>query len=244
MKALLLALLFLNLAFFAYTRLVGPADAPVAAEAGAPIPSIALVSETTAATAPATTCISIGPFTSELASTHAKDALGARSRVRVAAVEGPVSYWVAMPTKTLQDAARIAIRLRAVGVKDVDAVPPDVGSTGASVSLGLFTERDRAERRVANLTPFAINAKVIEQHHSTTTWWVDEDVAPGAAPPDRAALAKLAGEAGPIDQVSCPAAQNAPPASATPAPSPNGKQVPANQPSPHPGDAKLPATPA
>ena len=254
MKLLLFALLFLNVVFFGFTQLVGSAHVPAAADGGPPVPRIALVSEVAAT---ATHCVSIGPFTSEAAAAHAQDAAGARARVRVAEVAGPVSYWVAMPTKTLQDAARIVIRLRAVGVKDVDAVPPEVGATGASVSLGLYTERDRAERRVANLKPFAVNAKVIEQHHTSTSWWIDEDLPPGAAAPDRAALANLAGETGPVDQVHCPAPGTTAPPAAMPAPDaapaataaagapePVERPVPANQPSPHPSEAKLPATPA
>ena len=210
MRALLLALLFLNLAYLGYSRLGGDAgEAGAPADAGPPVPRLTLVGE--GAPNPAH-CSTVGPFTTQAGAQRAAAwLLGAHygSRLRSADAPGPSSYWVAITTKTTQDATKIGIRLRAAGVTDLVIMPPEAGGTDAIVSLGIYTERDRAEKRVTDLRRYAVVPKVIEQPHSLTTWWLDVEIATGEASPEVAGIAKASGESGSLRTAACAAAPTA-----------------------------------
>ena len=219
MRALLLTLLFLNLAYFGYTRLAGEANEPAGAtDAGPPVPRLALVGE--GAPAPAR-CSTVGPFTTQVGAQRAATWLtGAHlgTRLHAADAPGPASYWVAVTTKTLQDATKIGLRLRAAGVADLVIMPPEAGGTDAIVSLGIYSERERAEHRVADLRHYAVSPAIIEQPHTVTTWWLDVQIAASEKSPDVNAIAQAAGEAGSLRMVSCPVTPA--PAAATGAVSP------------------------
>lgn len=206
MKALLMTLLFLNLAYFGYARLGGDAgEAKEPADAGTPVPRLTLVSEGTPSAAH---CSTVGPFSTQaVAQRAAAWLLGAHfgSRLRSADAPAPSSYWVAITTKTLQDATKIGLRLRAAGVTDLVIMPPESGATDAIVSLGIYSERDRAEKRIADLRRYAVAPKVIEQPHTVTTWWLDVDIATGVASPEVAGIAKAAGEPGSLRTSECTA---------------------------------------
>ena len=219
MRALLLTLLFLNLAYFGYTRLAGEANEPAGAtESGPPVPRLALVGE--GAPAPAR-CSTVGPFTTQVGAQRAATWLtGAHlgTRLHAADAPGPASYWVAVTTKTLQDATKIGLRLRAAGVADLVIMPPEAGGTDAIVSLGIYSERERAEHRVTDLRRYAVLPAIIEQPHTVTTWWLDVQIAASEKSPDVNAIAQAAGEAGSLRMVSCPVTPA--PAAATGAVSP------------------------
>lgn len=223
MRALLLTLLFLNLAYFGYSRLGGDAgEAKEPADGGAPVPRLTLVGEGAPSAAH---CSTVGPFTTQaVAQRAAAWLLSSRysSRLRSADAPGPSSYWVAITTKTLQDATKIGLRLRAAGVTDLVIMPPESGATDAIVSLGIYSERDHAEKRIADLRRYAVTPKVIEQPHTITTWWLDVDIATGEASPEVAGIAKVAGESGSLHTSECAAAPAAPapvtPAMTMPAP--------------------------
>jgi hypothetical protein len=246
MRALLLVLLLANLTIFAYTRLNGDANAPVPGDADSttPVPRLALVGEGAPSAA---RCATIGPFSTQAgAQRGAAWLLGAHhgSRLHSADAPGPSSYWVAIKTKTLQDATRIGLRLRAAGVTDLVITPPEAGGTEAIVSLGIFSDRDRADRRVLDLRRYAVTPVIIEQPHLVTTWWLDVQTASGESTPDVGALGKAAGEAGSLRAAACPAA-------ATPAPTTTGAPAATgdaagqpNAPAPAAAAAKPPGKPA
>jgi hypothetical protein len=237
-KRVLLVLLLLNLAFFGYVRFVGePAPAPGAAEPPTAIPRLALLSELKAPSGPS--CLSIGPFAEHALAVQAGSWLrGTRhvSRERSAEVEGPPTYWVVLATKTLQEAARISMRLKAANVSDVEITPPGANQTAATVSLGVYSERERAQRRVTELRSLGVNAPIVEQQHKLTQWWLDVPQRAGDAPLDADALHKALPAAATVTVTPCPAP---PPAGSPPAPTPA-----AEPPSPGPAPAKLPGAPA
>jgi hypothetical protein len=246
MKRLLFLLLFANLAFFAYTRLVRDAGETPAADAAPAVPRLLLASE---AQQLPVRCVSVGPFTSEAGAMKARDLAGGRARVRSLESPGTTAYWVMLPAKTLQDATRIVLRLRAGGVTDLEPMPPDAAGGNAAVSLGLFTERDRAERRASSLVKYAVAPEIVEQRHATTSYWLDAYLPPGAPAPDRTALARAAGEGAALESVDCPAtpAPAAPAAPPPAAPAPGAAPAvpaPANPSAPPAADAKIPGTPA
>lgn len=228
MKQLVLALVFLNLAFYAWARLVGePSRAPPPVDPGPPIPRLRLASELGAAAA-TRRCTSVGPFADQAVAERAVLWLrGERRepRLRTTRKDAGTGFWVMLDTPTLQQAARVSLRLKAAGVADVDVMPPAADATRAVVSLGHYADRARAERRVTELRRYAVNPQVVEQARSVANWWVDVDLASAAPPLDVAAIERAAPGARGLVAETCPAV-------APPATTPTGSmpQAPANAP--------------
>ena len=236
MKRVLLALLFLNLAFFGYARFASE-QAPTAgpADGQPPIPRLALLSELKAPSGPS--CLSVGPFAERAIAEQAGNWLRSAhhvSRERSVEVDGPTTYWVALTMKTLQEAARVAMRLKAAGVADVEVTPPAANQTDATVSLGVYSERERAERRVTDLRALGVNAPIVEQRHKVTQWWLDVPQRAGDPPLEAGALHKAVPASASAAIGPCPAPAGSPPA-APAAPETS---------SPGPAPAKLPGAPA
>jgi hypothetical protein len=235
-RRLLLALLLLNIAFFGYTRFAAE-QAPGTAEAPAPIPRLVLLSELKMPPGPS--CLSVGPFSDRGVAEQVGGWLrGAHhlSRARSVEVDGPPTYWVALTTKTLQQAARISMRLKAAGLSDIEVTPPGTNQTAATVSLGVYSERARAERRVSDLRALAVNASITEQQHKVMQWWLDVPQRAGDPPLDPGALHKAVPAAAGAAVTPCPApapAGSPPPPAAVP-----------DQSSPGPAPARLPGAPA
>lgn len=220
MRALLLALLLLNLAYFGYTRLADTgADQAAAPEVSAPVPRLNLVGENVPLPP---RCATIGPFSAQATAERAAAWLTAAhygSHLRSADSPGAPSYWVTITTKTLQEATKIGLRLKAAGVTDVVTMPPEAGATDAAVSLGIYSERDRADKRLNDLRRYAVTPRIVEQPHSVTTWWLDVDVGTGAPLPDLPAVAKAGGDLNTLRLTDCAVAAAAtatPAAAATP----------------------------
>lgn len=241
MRALLLVLAFANLAFLAWAQLIGePARRVVPPDPSAPIPRLQLASEAGAAR-PAPRCTSIGPFADQAVAERAVLWLrGERRepRLRTTRREAGTGYWVMIDTPTMQQAARVSMRLRAAGVADVEVLPPAADATRAVVSLGIYGDRANADRRVEELRRYAVNPQVVEQPRIESTWWIDVDVATGAGPVDVGALERavegargLVGETCPI----LPPPGEAPAAGPASAPSTPGA-APAASPAPTAAD--------
>jgi hypothetical protein len=242
MKRLLIALVLLNVVLFGYARLVGEPGPALPAAEPPPIARLALLSELKAPPGPS--CLSLGPFAEHGLATQAGSWLRGThhvSRERSAEADGSPTYWVALTTSTLQQAARIAMRLKAANVSDVEVTPPGANQTDATVSFGIFSERDRAERRLTELRKLGVNAAIREQQHKVTQWWLDVPQRAGDPPLDVGALHKAvpgatAAALGPCPATATPAA---PPAASPPAP-----PAAADPSSPGPAPAKLPGAPA
>lgn len=224
MRALLLVLLFANLAFFAWTQLIGePSRRPPPPDPGPPIARLQLAAEAGTAR-PATRCTAIGPFGDQAVAERAVLWLrGERRepRLRTTIRNAGTGYWVMIDTPTMQQAARVSLGLRAAGVADVEVLPPAAEATRAVVSLGIYSDRANADRRVEELRRYAVSPQVVEQPRAETAWWIDVDVAPGAKPIDVGALERgvdgargLVGETCPVAP---PAGGTGSPAATTPA---------------------------
>ncbi|MFO0449121.1 MAG: hypothetical protein ACK52I_10770 [Pseudomonadota bacterium] len=237
MKALVLALLFANLAFLAYVHFVGlPAREAAVPPPGPPIPRLQLAAEVPALGAGR--CLSIGPFGAEADAQRAL--LWLRSsrlepRLRSARREDGTAYWVSLETPTLQQATRVATRLRTAGVADVEVLPPAADAASAVVSLGLYSERERAERRLDELRAFAVAPTIAEQARAVVTWWIDVERPPGGRALDVKALVAAVPEARGSSVEDCP-----PVAPPTAAPA----EAPAMPPVGTPADAAVARPPA
>jgi hypothetical protein len=203
MRLLVALLLFANIAWYAWTHWVqrpGPAPAAATRPVG---PQLVLAREAPPAPAPEATarpgasCLSLGPFTDLTDAARAATLLReSELEPRQRTSEGIVwkGYWVALdglPDRAAADG--VIERLRRFGIGDAYAMPGD--GNRITISLGLFSERQRALRRMDDVKALGLEPRVSERERGGTVYWIDVDVEPPATLPD---AARLHGEGGRI----------------------------------------------
>jgi hypothetical protein len=191
-RALIVLLLLANIAFLAWSRWIAePLRSPVTPAVNAP--RLVLASEAPAAAAPQavvldpdTRCVSVGPFLdlteAARASTRLRE-LGFEPRQRVS--EGTVwsGYWVALERLEGREAAEEVVeRLRRFGVTDAYIMPGS--EDGVTVSLGLFSERQRALRRLDEVRALGYAPAVAERQRTGNVYWIDVSILSAAELPD------------------------------------------------------------
>ena len=234
MRALLLSLLLANALFLAWATWID-APAPAAANAGASLPELQVLSaadatpsdatSTTlhpaagdAAPAPAavtTRCSTFGPLPDADASRAVQVALEARKlsgRERTAVADELEGFWVHIDRLAEESARTRAIhRLQVAGIHGAVAL-----ADTSQVSVGLFSEQDAASQRAAAVAKAGYKAEVGPRNHAVTRYWLDVE-APTAVPlPSVDALLSGANEAAAPTWQPC-AGMPAAPATATPA---------------------------
>jgi hypothetical protein len=217
-RGLVLALVFVNVAFLAWTRLVGePMREPPPVDPGPAIPRLKLAAELGPGSSERR-CTSVGPFADQGVAERAVLWLRGEKReprLRTTQKDAGTGYWVMIDAPTLQQAARVSMRLRAAGVADVDVLPPAADATRAVVSLGNFPDRAAADRRVGELRGYAVNPQIVEQPRTTSIWWIDVDLGTNSPPVDVGAIERAVEGAKGLVSETCPAI--APPGSPPPA---------------------------
>jgi hypothetical protein len=207
MKLAFALLLFANIAWFAWSRWVAEPSGAAAAPATAPAAqggTIQLAREaatTRSAAVPAararSNCLSLGPFTDLTDAARASLLLREnRLEPRQRSGEGVVwrGYWVTLERLPDRAAANVVIdRLRRSGVPDAYAMPGD--GREITISLGLFSERQRALSRLEDVKAIGYAPRIVDRERSGTVYWIDVDVDPPATLPD---AARLQGEGGRI----------------------------------------------
>jgi hypothetical protein len=193
MRTVFLALVLLNVAYFAWAHWV---DAPPRAPAaGTPhLPQLSLANEVPAGGQPnaatqgrtsepdAQACFSVGPFADVDNSAKAAALLRAKGfdpRQRAEAADGSAGYWVFVGgLKSDAEADKALVTLEHGGIKDA-LVMPATADTPKRLSLGLFSERTRADRRAQSIRSLGLNAEVAERKLPGTVYWVDLAPLPG-----------------------------------------------------------------
>jgi hypothetical protein len=192
-RSLFLVLLFLNLAFLAWSYWGRPQQPAVAAATAAPaapaVPLLELVPASPASTGgsgPATRCRSIGPFADAGAASTASDALRARGwQPRDRGVETSVAdgYWVYIGQLTAAAQRVVLARLNAAGIHDAASMTQPEQSD--RVSVGFFSDQTHAVRRAEQVRALGFKP-VLDLHQRTSTaHWLDVDLK--AADPDLSA---------------------------------------------------------
>jgi len=221
-------LLFANLVFLAWAQWI---DAPQPAPSNdlyAKLPRLKLVGEEpshnnrpssgsgsarkTALQLPAPTasarCISVGPFENEAALTGETLLLrekGLTGRQRTQEGEVSKGFWVYIGgLKSDRDVAQVMRTLQQSHLDDAKAIQ-DSNDDTRRVSVGFFTDRERADRRAASLTKLGLEPQVSERKVPDTVFWMDIDVPPEAATPTAPELTGTAVLA-PIEVAPCPQA--------------------------------------
>jgi len=190
------ALLFINLAYFAWAQWIDiPRPAPVN-EAIAHLPRLKMADELPPAERSqphgaqktalndTTSCLSIGPFVDLAGSAQAAALLRAKGfDPRQRAEQGQVSmgYWVyAGGLANQAEADRALVTLERNGIKDA-LVMPASADAGRRLSLGLYSERSRAERRAEAVRQAGLNAEIAERKLPGMLYWVDLTPPPGTS---------------------------------------------------------------
>jgi hypothetical protein len=158
-------------------------------------------------------CISVGPFRDVAEAAHAASTLrsgGYDPRQRVAEGEVWAGVWVYLPIPPTRGASdQMLAKLKAGGIEDALEMPgPNEGSV---ISLGLYSEANRAQARVAQAQSLGFNPGLADRKRTGNVYWIDIDLKPTDSvlkPSD------LQGEAGHIVRLEvkgCPAGGGTPP---------------------------------
>jgi hypothetical protein len=200
-RAVFLVLLSANLLFLAWARWIdSPRDAG-AQDSLSQLPRLQLVTEsspgpkptsatsTTLANAtvamvektslwtsePAHTCTSVGPFNDIASAARAAGLLTQRGfRLQQRAEEGETieGYWVFVGgMQSDEDIAQVVNRLERSGFNDAHIMKNY--STNRRVSVGMFSTRERAEKRAAAVRNMGLQPEIGERRFPGTIYWVD-----------------------------------------------------------------------
>ncbi len=192
MRNAFLALLVVNLVYLAWAAWVDQPKPPPVNEAIAKLPRLKLISELPPEQRPATNtrtamndsqaCLSVGPFpdipNAALAAARL-EAKGFKPRQRAEAADTTSGFWVYVGgLKSDVEADRVRVNLEKSGIKDALVMPP-TADAGRRVSLGLFSDRARAEQRAASVKRMGFKAEVAEHKLPGTIYWIDLSPHPG-----------------------------------------------------------------
>ncbi|MGH8324183.1 MAG: SPOR domain-containing protein, partial [Steroidobacteraceae bacterium] len=151
-------------------------------------------------------CLSIGPFADQASATRGGSQLrekGLTPRQRAEQSEISKGFWVYIGgLKSDAEVTEVLRTLEQSHVEDAHLMP-DSGDV-RRVSVGLFNERERADRRAQSVQKLGLQPEVTERKLPVTRFWMDVDLPPGAASP---APATVAGEdaSSPVEVIPCPA---------------------------------------
>ena len=196
MRNLFFALLAANLAYLAWAHWIDVPKPPPVNEATAKLPRLKLAEQLPPAQRPPagatatqkaamnvpSACLSVGPFADLENSARAASILRQKGfDPKQRAEEGQMSegYWVYVAgMKDEKDTDRALVALERVGIKDA-LVMPDTQGTDRRLSLGLYSDRARAEKRAESVRHSGLKAEVAEHRLPSTVYWVDLAPLPG-----------------------------------------------------------------
>ena len=121
-------------------------------------------------------CVSIGPFGDIGSSARAAAVLkdkGFDPQQRAVAGETSDGFWVYVGgLKTDSQVDRVRQDLIFHGIADAQAMA-DAGAADRRVSVGLFSERERADKRARQVQHLGLKAEVAERRLPVSMYWVD-----------------------------------------------------------------------
>ena len=196
------ALIFVNLVFMAWAHWIDVPVEPPGNPADARLPRLMLASEAPARplaavkaalpqsasapgdapavplTAPERRCVSIGPFNDLAQETRAAALLQERGFTpQQRTEEGDVrdGFWVYVAgIKTAAEETHVLRTLQDAGISDAHAMAS--ADDGRRVSVGLFSERPRAEKRARVVEHLGFSPDIVERRRPATLYWVDLDL--------------------------------------------------------------------
>lgn len=180
-RIVVMVLIAANLLYFGWSRWVDRDRQQLTAVAAAPAkvkPAPVPAAATPAAPSAPPPCATLGPFGSEMEAAAAEKQLTTagwgvmRREVSTPLREG---YWVFVANQDSLLQARTLDLIRRAGIQDAFAMPED---PQFRVSVGIFTEENRAEDRAARVQKLKLDAVVAERTREQLAIWLD---VPGVA---------------------------------------------------------------
>ena len=235
MRVVVYALVLVNLLYFGWAEWID-VPAPPAPNPTANLPRLKLLSDLPPAQRaaaskmslekPVMQCVSVGPFDDLGIAAKAATVLRTKSfapQERTAESPAIRRFWVYLTGfKTDAGQMRVLHRLERGGIDDAEAMPADAG--GRKVSLGLFTDRARAERRVKVVQAMGFQTSMTQRMLPGTVYWLDLTLpnASTAVPLKDVSDLQPGGGSTAISVQPCPSASTTAPVQqmASPAPSP------------------------
>jgi len=183
-----LALLVANLVYFAWAHWIDTPQPATPNPAYARLPQLKLVEQSQRPQAGAEkmslnqTCLSVGPFDSLDNSAHAAALLHAKGfDTRQRAEEGQMTegFWVYIAGLRTQSETDHALEtLERGGIKDA-LMMPETPTEGRRISLGLYSERARADRRAQLVRETGLAVEIADRKLPASIYWVDLTPPPG-----------------------------------------------------------------
>lgn len=137
-------------------------------------------------------CFTIGPFAQKQSASEMAEnlaALGIKTSNRETSQRQSVGFWVYLPPFGSREQARNMEKLlEQKGVKDFLIIPSGVMEN--AISLGVFSRRTTAARRVGELRESGINALIKQNFDITVLYWLDFS-SPNETPLPAAMLEKI-----------------------------------------------------
>lgn len=178
MRNLFFALLFLNLAFLAWSHWVGhPTVAAAAAPAAPSVPTLELVKVPPPSASTATRCRSLGPFADSAALAAATDAMrahGWQPRDRSVDTSLADGYWVYIGELTAAAQRNVLARLNAAGIHDAASMTQPEQSD--RVSVGFFSDQSHAVRRAEQVRALGLTPVLDIHQRTVSVHWLDVDL--------------------------------------------------------------------
>ena len=173
MRAALLLLLLVNLAFFAWSHWLVPKEAEFPVSAKVDAPRLQLARETRAVTATGS-CVTVGPFASNELAARARQTLndsGYSSVPREVATSVFEGYWVYLESPPTESGERRLLdRLKRGGIADAQPM----GELGARrVSLGVFSDEARAATQSERVAKLGLLPQIEAREKPGTAIWLD-----------------------------------------------------------------------
>jgi hypothetical protein len=126
----------------------------------------------------AMSCTTVGPFADLADASHAQAALrsgGFAPRQRLEQGELWVGYWVSVQNLESRGAAESAVKtLSDSGIKDVYLMPG--GDPANILSLGVFSDYHRAERRAEEIRALGFEPRIDDRKRAGSVYWLDVDL--------------------------------------------------------------------
>lgn len=161
-----------------------------------------------AAESDALTCTSVGPFAELAEAAQAQAALrgaGFNPRQRVEQGELWVGYWVSVQNiSTRADAEAAVENLKSNGLDDVYLMPG--GEPSYTLSLGVFSDYQRAQRRADEVRSVGLEPKVEDRKRAGSVYWLDVELPEPGARIDTSIFQSDPGKIMRLEMRACPGA--------------------------------------
>ena len=175
MRAALLLLLLINLAFFAWAQWLAPEEAPLPVSPKVDAPRLQLAHEAQPVASGNGRCVTVGPFATNELAARARQTLsdsGYESLPREVKTPLFEGYWVYLESPPTESGERRLLdRLKKGGIADAQAV----GELGNArrISLGVFSDETRAATQSEKVAKLGLLPQIEAREKPATAIWLD-----------------------------------------------------------------------